>query len=195
MKHFIAILAPCLVLTACSYTPISPPTAKAAQCLGNAHPPKALANYFREITRPQLLHAALGKPFKGGLCQGKVYRTLKPMTIYRAWNSTNSDSKLGAWWAFEQPRGEILKYHFDYQICYQWSPLDKLLKCTLRAGTIVAIGTGQSVNCSKYLKYPTSAYKQLYLDTTGLHLTPKERHHALYNCSEATANFKWKHHQ
>jgi hypothetical protein len=83
--------------------------------------------------------------------------------IYRAYNGTHPQSKLGVWWALEEPSGSVSAYRRNYEICYQWSPLDRLVKCTLRAGARVVLGTGQSVVCSQHLTYSTSASLQLYV--------------------------------
>jgi len=134
-------------------------------CPGDIRLPVALADKFNAIEDDVLLQQALGEPNKGKLCQGQVYQ-LKAnarVTVYRAWNSTNPNSKLGNWWAFQIPQGKVAQYRSDYEICYQWSPLDKLVKCNLKVDAKVVVGTGQSAECSKYLTYPASAEKQIYL--------------------------------
>lgn len=47
---------------------------------------------------------------QGGLCEGQVFVTTKEITIWRAWNSEYSGSKLGKWWTFDKPRGSISQY-------------------------------------------------------------------------------------
>ena len=153
-------------------------------CPGNARVPMKCRESFREIVNPDLLKKALGKPNEGKLCQGKVYVVKKDLTIYRAWNSTNSKSEKGNWWAFNKPKGEISQYRANYEICYQWSPLDKLVTCTLKKGTEVVVGTGQSAECSKYLIYPASESKQIYIDNpTG---------NILANCTRNVSTFNWQ---
>ena len=90
-------------LFGCSSYPIEKEVNNSAQlCLGNSNLPTNLKNKFVPIEDIQLLSGALGEPSKGKLCQGQVYKTKvdTQITIYRAWNSTNPNSKLGKWWAF-----------------------------------------------------------------------------------------------
>ena len=134
-------------------------------CAGSVELPREFADLFEELNDETLLKTALGKPAEGKLCQGKVYR-VKPdarVTLYRAWNSTNENSRFGQWWAFSQPSGNVARYRSDYEICYQWSPLDKMTQCTFKAGTKVVVGTGQSAACSAYLSYPASPVLQVFI--------------------------------
>ncbi|MVD33254.1 hypothetical protein D6U54_19075, partial [Vibrio cholerae] len=64
---------------------------------------------------------------------------------------------------FELPSGYTADYRKNFEICYQWSPLDKLAKCTLKAGTKVVVGNGQSAKCSEYLSYPVSEKQQVFI--------------------------------
>ncbi len=133
-------------------------------CAGNTILPDTLKDKLVEVDDPQLLAKALGQPEKGGLCQGKVYKSTEAVTIYRAWNSTNPNSQKGKWWAASQPKGKVAQYREDYEICYQWSPLDIMSQCVLASGTKVVIGTGQSAQCSTYLSYDVSDKKQIFVD-------------------------------
>ncbi|GLS24650.1 hypothetical protein [Marinibactrum halimedae] len=138
-----------------------------------------------EIENTVLLSNALGNPNEGKLCDGKVYK-VKPnhsLRIYRAWNSTNPRSEFGQWWATDRPSGDITSYRKDYIICYQWSPLDKLISCTLKAGTEVVIGTGQSATCSQYLHYPSSSTLQVYVP---------DAQSATENCRNHIGAFQWE---
>lgn len=136
-----------------------------SECIGTTELPDALKSQFEKVQDPQLLQQALGEPEKGKLCQGQVYQSTATaeVTLYRAWNSTNPYSQFGNWWAFEQPVGKVAQYRSDYEICYQWSPLDKLVSCTLQPGTRVVVGNGQSAYCSEYLSYPVSEKQQVFI--------------------------------
>lgn len=142
-------------------------TSTTQACVGNPTPPAEFAPFLQETSDSALLNAALGEPTKGGLCQGQVYSVTQDFTVFRAWNSTNPNSELGSWWAFYQPAGKVAKYRSDYEICYQWSPLDKMTQCTLKAGSKIVIGNGQSAYCSEYLSYPASAALQIYMQNAG----------------------------
>ena len=153
-----------VLLNACSTTvPISEQAQH--QCLGNVELPLEMAGAFDPVEDQALLNAALGMPGKGKLCQGRVYQAKKntDISIYRIWNSSNPNSRLGKWWSASFPDGKIAKYRYDYEICYQWSPLDKMTHCQLQAGSKVVVGTGQNAVCSEYLTYPVSAVKQIYI--------------------------------
>ncbi|WP_116472978.1 hypothetical protein [Zobellella maritima] len=134
-------------------------------CIGSAELPQNIASQFEVAEDMQLLNEALGEPEKGKLCQGQVYKSKKDtqVMIFRAWNSTNPNSQYGNWWAFNQPAGPISAYRSDYEICYQWSPLDKMVACTLKPETKVVVGNGQSARCSEYLTYPVSEKQQIYI--------------------------------
>ena len=155
------------------------------ECVGSTDIPAAFADNFEAVTDAALLTDSLGEPTKGKLCQGEVYES-KPnadIVIYRAWNSTNPGSKLGSWWALYEPAGAVADYREDYEICYQWSPLDKMVRCTLKAGTKVVVGNGQSAFCSAYLTYPVSESQQVYIQDAA---------NAVENCTTFTAEFSWK---
>jgi hypothetical protein len=156
-----------------------------AQCPGTVALPTAVAGAFEKIEDDALLQSALGQPKKGGLCQGQVYQTKKDtrVIVYRAWNSTNPSSQMGNWWAFHIPEGKVSQYRSDYEICYQWSPLDTMTHCTLKADTKVVIGTGQSAECSPYLLYPASTKIQIYI---------KDAASSVADCAVYDGEFSWK---
>ncbi len=155
------------------------------QCRGSTELPARMVNSFSAAYDETLLDAALGQANAGKLCQGKVYQSAADarVTIFRAWNSTNPNSKMGKWWAFRAPKGEVSQYRSDYAICHHWSPLDMLVRCKLKPGTKVVVGTGQSAECSKYLTYPTSDEKQIYIEDASA---------ATSNCVVYEGKFRWK---
>lgn len=154
-------------------------------CEGSSDLPSVLAVQFEPVQDEQLLNEALGEPEKGKLCQGKVYvsKSDSEVKIYRAWNSTNPNSRYGKWWAFNKPDGSVAQYREDYEICYQWSPLDKMVSCTLKPDTKIVVGNGQSAKCSEYLTYPVSAKQQVYIINAS---------DAVLNCTEYDGVLSWK---
>lgn len=160
-------------------------SAAATPCPGNTELPEVLAGKFDVVEDETLLNQSLGDPGKGRLCQGKVYQAKagKHITVYRSWNSTNPNSKLGNWWAAQIPQGKTSQYRVDYEICYQWSPLDKMTQCTLKPSTKIVIGTGQSSYCSEYLTYPPSAEKQIYIDNAIV---------TVADCTSYNNEFSWR---
>ncbi|WP_311568312.1 hypothetical protein [Photobacterium arenosum] len=157
----------------------------ASACIGSTEPPAAWASKLNLVDDPQLLASSLGQPTKGKLCQGQVYEVKEgeALTVFRAWNSTNPNSQFGAWWAANQPNGKVAQYREGYEICYQWSPLDKMTQCELKPGSKLVIGNGQSAQCSEWLTYPVSAEQQLYLEDTETLVS---------NCQTYDAVFGWE---
>jgi len=175
-----------IMLCGCSGYPVQDKTGGVGRsCLGSTELPADLADKFDPVEDSKLLSEALGKAKKGKLCQGRTYKSKEgaETILFRAWNSTNPASRFGKWWAFQNPSGKVSDYRADYEICYQWSPLDKLVSCTLKPGTRVVVGTGQSAECSKYLTYPVSAEQQIYIDDAVAAFT---------DCAEFDGEFSWK---
>ncbi|MBQ4810829.1 hypothetical protein A7985_10295 [Pseudoalteromonas luteoviolacea] len=120
---------------------------------------------------------------KGGLCKAQVFIAKEDITIWRAWNSEYSGSKLGKWWTFNKPLGSISKYRRENVICPSYSPLDMLVSCKLKAGTQVVIGPGQSAQCSEYFTYPASKTNQIYVaDATNV----------VSECQTYDGRFSWQ---
>lgn len=167
-----------VALIGCATSPPQP-------CKGDIRLPETLAADFEAIDDPALLAQSLGSPDAGSLCQGQVYRakTGTAVRVHRAWNSTSAKSERGHWWVFERPAGSISDYRDDFAICYEFSPLDRLVSCTVKPGATLVVGTGQSIKCSEYLTYPVSAAQQVYIaDATS----------ALADCSVQQGYFDWR---
>ena len=185
MKNILATLL-LITLYSCSALPIDKEVQPTTRfCLGSSNLPVNLVTQFEPIKDAQLLKEALGSPNQGKLCQGKVYKSKAgaQTTLFRAWNSTNPNSKFGKWWAFQKPSGKVSTYRSEHEICYQWSPLDKLVSCTLKPEIKVVVGTGQSAECSEYLTYPVSEKQQIYIDNATTSLT---------DCTLYDGEFSWK---
>lgn len=166
-------------------TTVEAPVSLSESCLGGVSLPENLSNNFDPVSDEKLLSKTLGEPGKGKLCQGQVYKSKADaqITVYRAWNSTNPGSQFGKWWAFDKPAGKTSKYRLDYEICYQWSPLDKMVSCTLKTDTKIVVGTGQSAMCSEYLAYPVSSKQQIYID---------DAQNSVKNCTVFDDEFNWQ---
>lgn len=188
MKYTLAITA--LLLTGCTVIQDKQSDSTPISCEGSVTLPMAWQPYLAPIAEPTpaqkaMLERAIGEPQEGKLCQAQLYTLARPANapLYRAWNSTNPNSRLGQWWAFDLPTGKVANYRKEYEICYQWSPLDKLVQCQLQAATTVVIGTGQSATCSPHLSYPASATLQIYLEEASA---------AMHHCTDADAVFAWE---
>ncbi len=165
----------------------SPAVASALECPGTTELPAQFKEFFEAVEDPELLNKALGEPDKGGLCKGQVYvsKVELPANFFRAWNSTNPYSEFGRWWAFGIPEGSTSQYREDYEICFQWSPLDRLVSCPLKANQKIVVGPGQSAVCSEYLSYPASSALQIYIDNANDAFEKDE-------CLKAVDEFNWK---
>ncbi|WP_221797475.1 hypothetical protein [Oceanobacter mangrovi] len=189
MKIPTLLVVSSLLLTGCALTatkPALPPQALVADangCVGSTELPAMLAGKLTPASNDDLLQQALGEPGKGGLCKAAVYQVTEAFTLYRAWNSTYSGSRLGSWWAYQQPAGLVAGYRENYEICYQWSPIDKLVRCTIKAGTQVVIGPGQSATCSEYFSYGVSPYQQVFLTTAA---------DAMVDCDDFDGVMSWQ---
>jgi hypothetical protein len=123
MLRYLTMAAACGFLYGCanlSKPAPETPTAPAPQaCLGSTALPPSLSAQFEAVADEALLAKAVGKEKQGALCQGQVYQAKADaqVVLFRAWNSTNPNSRLGSWWAMEKPAGRIADYRKDYEVC------------------------------------------------------------------------------
>ncbi|MFT2110379.1 hypothetical protein [Marinomonas sp. 2405UD68-3] len=71
----------------------------------------------------------------------------------------------------------------DYEICCQWSSLDKLVSCTLEEKTTVIVVNAQSAMCSEYLTYSTPKTQQMHISESSA---------SLRKCYVLDDEFSWK---
>jgi len=115
---------------------------------------------------------------KGGISNGLVIKTKEDVTVYRLWNGPlkvddyGNTNRFGAWWSYEPPAGKADTYRKNYGVCTSWNDLSWVAKCTLKTGSVVAIGPGQSVsvkmcnNKERPESYSANpAVWQMYIDT------------------------------
>lgn len=187
-RPFTCSLITSLCLTACAVN--APKSELNVNAIGASCPvPASLSStvsaQLRPISDAELLAKATGTANAGKLCTGQVFeaQTDSAITLFRAWNSSNPNSRLGQWWAFTPPSGKIADFRKEYGVCYQWSPLDKLSQCKLKPGSKLVIGAGQSVTCSEYLNYPASPTIQVFIENAT---------EAVSDCQDFSAEFNWK---
>jgi hypothetical protein len=88
----------------------------------------------------------------GGVSPGYAVRLDEDMTVYRLWNgpelldARGNTNRLGQWWTADPPRGSVDAYRERYEVCVGWNQLRYVATCTLKAGSVVVIGPGQSVS-------------------------------------------------
>ncbi|WP_047248175.1 hypothetical protein [Chromobacterium subtsugae] len=155
-----------LILVACATQP-SKIAQTAGGCVGQVMPPPAGMSAAQNSA---LLAKAVAAPGNGGLCEGAVYQqdaAVPGVTVYRVWDSAKPNSRLGRWWSFSQPQGPVAKYQADNAICPSWSQLNSVVRCQLKAGVQVAVGTGQSANCAPDPDFPPSPVNQVYVPNTS----------------------------
>lgn len=138
--------------------------AGAVACVGSVGPAPEGA---RAVEDPALLARAIGAPEAGKLCAGVVYEATRPIALYRVWQRDRAYTERGRWWSLERPMISREQYQRDNAICPEWSALDALSRCELRAGARFVIGTGQSVRCRDQSVLPASATRQVYVDNDG----------------------------
>jgi hypothetical protein len=161
MRHLLLTLTLTALAACAPATPATPPqpAAPPAACPGKVEP----ADGLKEIDDPSLLKQALGDPGKGSLCTGKTFEAVKPVTVYRVWNKADPGTQLGRWWSFARPAGPVEAYRTANEICPEWSDLDNVSECKLKAGTHVVVGPGQSATCAKGA-YPASPTNQVFVN-------------------------------
>lgn len=132
----------------------------AQTCVGDVvTPPAGLVASSDEA----LLAKAIGAPEAGKLCKGKVFVAEKAVTVYRVWDSAKSYTLYGGWWALDMPKGPRDEYRVKNDICPEWSPLNIMSSCTIKVGTKVVIGPGQSAKCADGSVLPASATNQVFI--------------------------------
>jgi hypothetical protein len=169
MRALPALLTSLSLLTACAAAPPPPPapprapppaatSPAASACPGTIEARDGL----QEVTDEPLLKQALGAPGKGSLCTGKVYEARKAVTVYRVWNKAKAYTQLGRWWSFQRPSGPVEAYRAANAICPEWSALDVVSECRLKAGARIVVGPGQSATCEKGA-FPASPTNQVFV--------------------------------
>ncbi|MFO0759708.1 MAG: hypothetical protein U0359_24680 [Byssovorax sp.] len=153
----------------------------AAACPGKVDAPEGLA----EVSDPDLLKMALGDPGKGGLCTGKVFEVVKPVSVFRVWNQAKVQTALGRWWSFGKPKGPVDAYRRDNAICPEWSDLNFYNECHLKVGAHIVVGPGQSAEC-KSTTYAASSTNQVFVNNDT-----RDKDHPKLLVEECTSGSVW----
>jgi hypothetical protein len=154
-------------LSACSSIAISPSSTKVTQaisidgqvCMLNQVDALPEANV---VDDPAMLALALGASLKGGICAGKTFKVNQALLVYRLWDGQIAASQYGSWWALTRPSGSRDAYRQDYGICPNWNALNRLTACTVKPGTVIVIGSTQSVQCDDG-SYGVSPSSQVFI--------------------------------
>ena len=155
------VLAAALFVAGCASVPraVGPLQGIDGQaCVGGA---TAVPAQVVEVSDPALLSAALGRSGEGRICTGRVFRVQTPLPVYRVWDGSKANT-FGEWWALEPPRGDREDYRRAYAVCPEWNALDHLAACTLKPGSTIVLGSGQSATCADRT-YQKSPMTQLFI--------------------------------
>lgn len=164
MRISIKILSVAMLtlLVACSPAPqpmTEPQENLAPSCVGSA--PSEIEGTTL-VENDSLLNAVIGEVGKGMLCEGRVFQVDSTIQVYRVYTKAKSYTALGSWWSFNQPVGPREEYARANDICPEWSALDIVHHCTIKPGTQIVVGPGQSAQCEQEL-LPASANIQVYV--------------------------------
>ena len=105
---------------------------------------------------------ATGAPGEGKMVTPYVVRLTRDLPVYRLWsgplvkNERGETSRMGEWWTFEPPAGTLASFRSRYEVCEIWSSLRWVASCTLKRGSVVVVGPGQSVSAQTCQRPPES---------------------------------------
>lgn len=115
-------------------------------------PTPAAVQSTRAVRDVQTLALALATRTEelGMLRNAQTREVTRDIEVYRVYNGAKPYTMLGKWWSFNDPYNNLTKaeYRDAYVICEEWSPLDMYVKATLKAGSVIIVGEGQSAQCS-----------------------------------------------
>lgn len=141
-----------LSLSACSLLPTSAPNPNTSGVAASHGLPAALAGKARLLTPGDAAYAqaqaasAVMPAGAGGISQALVVELTEDLPVWRVWSGPPKTNRIGRWWSYDAPQGPVADYRRNYEICQAWNDLKWVARCSLRKGSVVAIGPGQSVS-------------------------------------------------
>ena len=117
---------------------------------------------------PFTAYPPVKKAGDGGQCKAQYYRITEPLQVWRVFESSKPASALGSWWNLEAPAYmSVANFRHRDDVCASWTPdPDRYHSCYIKAGTDLAIGPGQSANCTN-ITYAESSEPQVYVNAYG----------------------------
>ncbi|MBS2023375.1 MAG: hypothetical protein JST92_13270 [Deltaproteobacteria bacterium] len=131
----------------------------------------------------------------GGVTRADVVVATEDVKVYRAFSKspfacgiTRPAAKWGSWWSVVPLPGASMKedYRASVGVCSSWNDFSMMVECTLKAGSVVAIGPTQAADCGSdnaastsnngckgktpktfTTRLPAKPTHQLYLNTYG----------------------------
>lgn len=180
-----SVFAIALFLAACPKAPPAPVVEVPAA-------PVPLSNEDPDYARADVA-SAIKPAGQGGISEGIVLRVTEDTPVYRLWSGPEKvdargyTNRIGQWWTFEAPAGSQADYRVAYEICAGWNDLTWVATCTLKAGSVVAVGPGQSVSaetCGSDESYPANpAAPQVFIAKAWARM-PAE-----LDCPDASADY------
>jgi len=67
------------------------------------------------------------------------------------------------WWSPDHPQGKREDYAKINAICPEYNELEWVSQCTLKAGSIIAVGPTQSVKCKDGTEIPANPSLQIFV--------------------------------
>ncbi len=158
---------------------------------------------------PDKLGRLVSGPGTGNMSSASLIVALQDVPIYRAYSTPaiqcgldRPSGEFGNWWSITAlPAGS---HRDDYRkkmaVCPSWNDFHKKVSCTLKKGSVIAVGPTQSMDCTadntakraqsgcaaviaKWTnKFPTSGNHQVYLNMYG---RDADRPKFLVNCTSA----------
>ncbi|MFO0630270.1 MAG: hypothetical protein U0325_32235 [Polyangiales bacterium] len=141
-------------------------TATPAALACNAPSPEAVEG-ARAIADDALRARAVGAATEGKLCAATVYEATRPIPVWRVWQRDREHTRRGRWWSLARPQGTRDAFRASAVVCAEWSALNALVRCEIRAGERFALGPGQSARCEGGAVLPASPALQVYVENDG----------------------------
>ena len=109
-------------------------------------------------TRLPPLAVLARKPGQGNVQWVDFVVATEDVKVYRAFSKGRFDcgdespaAKFGAWWSFERPESKHA-FRADNAVCNAWNDFSQEVVCTLKAGTVIAVGPTQAARCEPAVK-------------------------------------------
>lgn len=163
----------CLWLTACNCQH-STPVFLSAALMGKVEVLDSCNSSCDEGCESEILKQAIKEPGQGGIASGVLLRLTDDVPVYRLWNGPDAKlnayggtNRIGSWWSADKPAGNVTQYQRANAICQEWNDLAWEVKCTLKKGTVIAVGPTQSANCKIGDSFQANPTQQIYVDNVA----------------------------
>lgn len=113
------------------------------------------------------------KTGEGGICEGRVYRVMRPgLKLWRVTSESITAKAMGGWWSASKVDDEFTsrkRWRTANSVCTPWNPkANHIFSCTVDKGAFILLGSTQSVDCTRLNAgtehFPTSTTQQLTLN-------------------------------